>query len=206
MVPETQVRLIMRAGKLIQQLSIAALFLGCFFVLPSCENDEGDVRKAFEKKQGVEEGTNIESFMSQSGKVKAKLTAPYMLRYQAERQGDTAYIEFPRTLHVDFYDTTGKIESTVDALYAKYVEFDKKVLLRDSVKVISLKNGDRLLTKQLWWDQNAKEFYTSDTAYIYQTDKTIIAQKGLRAAQDLTRYTFLDAKGPILVPASGVPN
>lgn len=192
----------MRTGKLINVFSIAALLLGCFFVLPSCENDEKELDLYYKKKTGVEEGKQVESYLSQEGKVKAKLTSPYMLRYQA----DSPYIEFPRTLHVDFYDSLSNIESTVDAKYAKYVEFDRKVLLRDSVKVISLKNGDRLETKQLWWDQNLQEFYTSDTAYIYQTDKTIIAQKGLRAKQNLTSYTFLDAKGPILVPASGVPD
>ena len=191
----------MRTDKVIRFFSIAALLSGCFFVWPACENDPGEVENLYKKKTGVEEGKQIESYLSQGGKVKAKLTAPYMLRYQA----DSPYIEFPNTLHVDFYDSTAKIESTVDAHYAKYVEFDRKVLLRDSVRVVSLKNGDKLVTRELWWDQNAQEFYTKDTAYIYQTDKTIIAQEGLRAAQNLTKYTFYSARGPILVPASGVP-
>jgi LPS export ABC transporter protein LptC len=186
----------------IRYFSIAALLSGCFFVLPSCENDPVEVENLYKKKTGVEEGKQVESYLSQGGKVKAKLTAPYMLRYQA----DSPYIEFPRTVHVDFYnDSTAQIESTVDARYAKYVEFERKVLLRDSVRVVSLKNGDRLLTKQLWWDQNTQEFYTSDTTYIFQTDKTIVARKGLRAAQNLTRYTFYDANGPMLLPKSGIP-
>ena len=192
----------MHTAKSTYFLRIAALITGCFFVLASCENDPAELDSLFDKKIGVEVGRNVESYLSQGGHVKAKLTSPYMLRYQA----DSPYIEFPNTLHVDFFNDSAKIESTVDARYAKYVEFDRKVLLQDSVKVVSLVNGDKLVTKKLWWDQNSEEFYTGDTAYIYQTDKTVIAAKGLKARQNLTKYTFFDAYGPMLVPKSGIPD
>ena len=180
---------------------VAALLMGCFFIVTSCENDQNEVDKLFKKKIAIEEAKKVESYLSQSGKVKAKLTAPYMLRYQA----DSPYIEFPRTLHVDFYDDSTKIESTVDALYAKYIEYDHKVLLRDSVLVQSIKNGDTLRTQELWWDQDKQEFYTDKPAHVYQRDKIIFAKNGLRAAQNLTSYTFFNSSGPMLVPASGVP-
>ena len=179
----------------------AALLLGCFFVITSCENSQEEVDQLFKKKIAIEEGKTIESYLSQSGKVKAKLTAPYMLRYEA----DSAYIEFPRTLHVDFFDDSTKVESTVDARYAKYIEFDHKVLLRDSVLVISLRNGDTLRTQELWWDQDKQQFYTTKPAHVYQRDKIIFAKNGLTASQSLTSYTFYEASGPVLVPQSGIP-
>jgi len=179
----------------------AALLMGCFFVFTSCENDEAEVDKFFKKKVAVEEAKNVESYLSQAGTVKAKLTSPYMLRVQA----DSPYMEFPRTMHVDFYNDSTVIESTVDARYAKYVEFDHKVLLRDSVLVQSIKNGDTLRTQELWWDQDKKEFYTDKPAHVYQRDKIIFAKNGLRAAQDLTSYTFYSSSGPMLVPNNGIP-
>ena len=179
----------------------AALLMGCFFVFTSCENDEKEVDKFFKKQVAVEVAKNIESYLSQSGIVKAKLTSPYMLRVQA----DSPYMEFPKTMHVDFYNDSTVIESTVDSRYAKYVEFDRKVLLRDSVLVISVKNGDTLRTQELWWDQDKKEFYTDKPAHVYQRDKIIFAQNGLRAAQDLTSYTFYKSSGPMLVPQNGMP-
>jgi LPS export ABC transporter protein LptC len=175
--------------------------MGCFFVFTSCENDEAEVNSLFKKKVAVEEAKNVESYLSQSGVTKAKLTSPYMLRVQA----DSPYLEFPRTMHVDFYNDSTEIESTVDARYAKYVEFDRKVLLRDSVLVKSIKNGDTLRTQELWWDQDKKEFYTDKPAHVYQRDKIIFAKNGLRAAQDLTSYTFYSSSGPMLVPNSGIP-
>jgi len=178
-----------------------ALLMGCFFVFTSCENDEKEVDKLFQKQVAVEEAKDVESYLSQSGTVKAKLTSPYMLRVQA----DSPYMEFPRTMHVDFYNDSTVIESTVDSRYAKYVEYDHKVLLRDSVLVQSIKNGDTLRTQELWWDQDKKEFYTDKPAHVYQRDKIIFAKNGLRAAQDLTSYTFYSSSGPMLVPSNGMP-
>lgn len=182
-------------------LPIAALLTGCFFVMAACENDPDEVKKLFEKKVGVEEGDQIVSYLSQDGYVKAKLTAPYMRRYLPDKS-DSQYVEFPRTLHVDFYDSLGNTESLLDAYYGKYYENDRKVLLKDSVLVINLKNGDTLRTQKLWWDQNKSQFYTDDTAYIYQPDKVILAARGLEASQNLNNIKFFSSSGVLAVPKS----
>ncbi|THU41722.1 LPS export ABC transporter periplasmic protein LptC [Niastella caeni] len=195
----------MRSTSITYYFFAAALLLGCFFVFTSCENDQNVVDQLFQKKVAVEEAKKIESYLSQSGKVKAKLTAPYMLRVQGQSPADSPYMEFPHSLHVDFYDDSTIIESTLDARYAKYVEFDRKVLLRDSVLVVSIKNGDTLRTQELWWDQDKQEFHTNKPAHVYQRDKIIFAKDGLRASQNLTSYTFYSSSGPMLVPNSGLP-
>src|SRR5690348_1704893 len=94
---------------------IAALLMGCFFVMTACENDPDTVNALYEKKAGIEEGKKIESYLSQDGYVKAKLVAPYMLRYVSTKGQDSTFLEFPRTLHVDFFDSLGKRESYLDA-------------------------------------------------------------------------------------------
>jgi LPS export ABC transporter protein LptC len=182
--------------------TVAALLVSCFFLVTACENDEKEVNDLYNQKLSVEEGVNIESYLSQGGKTKAKLTSPYMLRYQTP---DSPYLEFPRTVHVDFYNDSLQIESTVDSRYAKYIEFAHKVLLRDSVLVKSMKNGDTLRTQELWWDQDKQQFYTDKPAHVLQRDKIIFAKDGLRAAQDLTSYTFYNSSGPMLVPQNGMP-
>jgi len=55
-------------------LKIAALTIGCFFML-ACENDVNVVKELGKKKPGIEEGKNITSYLSMGGKMKAKLTA-----------------------------------------------------------------------------------------------------------------------------------
>jgi LPS export ABC transporter protein LptC len=108
-------------------------------------------------------------------------------------------------MHVDFYDDSTKVESIVDSRYAKYVEFAHKILLRDSVVVMSFKSGDTLRTQELWWDQDKQEFYTDKPATIHQRDKTIHARNGLKAAQNLSAYTTFSNSGPLVVPESGIP-
>ncbi|RYF96669.1 MAG: LPS export ABC transporter periplasmic protein LptC [Chitinophagaceae bacterium] len=176
----------------------AALLISCFFVW-ACENDIKDVNNFTKRQTGVEEATDVTSFMSQEGIIKAKLRAPFMLRHQADtrNQADTPYVEFPRSVHVDFFDDSTKVKSTVDALYARYKEAENKVLLRDSVVVINLEKGDTLRTSELWWDQEKEQFYTDKPVRIYQIDKTIFG-KGLKAAQDFSNYEIFNITGTVL--------
>src|SRR5688500_816882 len=123
-----------------------------------------------------------------------------MLRYIV----DSPYIEFPRTLHVDFYNDTVQVESTLDARYAKYRESERTVYLRDSVRVINILKGDTLKTQELWWDQNKQEFYTDKDVEIREKTRTIFG-KGLRAAQNFSEYTIYKIYGTVLTSSSGIP-
>ncbi len=171
--------------------SLLLFITGCLFF--SCENDIRKVDELMQKKAAVDEAVSVTSFMSQGGKMKAKLTAPFMLRHQA----DSAFIEFPRSLHVDFYNDSTQIESTLDAHYAKYKEFERKVFLKDSVVVINLSKKDTLKTNELWWDQNTQLFYTEKEVRIYQPDKTIFGT-GLKAAQNFDWYDIYHITGIVL--------
>ena len=95
----------------IKNLFIQAVTIcSCLFVY-SCENDADVVNAWNEKVIMVEEAKIITSFFSQGGNRKAKLTAPVMLRYQA----DSVYVEFPKSLHVNFYNEQAQLESYLDA-------------------------------------------------------------------------------------------
>ena len=174
----------------------AALTMSCCFLL-GCENDPKMIEAWTKKKVMVEEGKNIESYLSQQGLVKAKLTAPLMLRYEA----DTIYVEFPKSLHADFYNDSTQIETWLDSKYGEYFETLNKVYLRDSVVVINIK-GDTLKTPDLWWDQNTKLFYTDKYAEYHRKDKHIYGGKGLEATQDLRTITFKYPTGTVLVSDS----
>jgi LPS export ABC transporter protein LptC len=178
-------------------LFLAAILLqGCFFIA-SCENDPKMIEDWSKKKEMVEVGKHIEAYLSQENKVKAKLTAPLMLRHEA----DTLYTEFPNSLHVDFYDDSTKIESWVDAKHGKYFENIDKVYLWDSVVVINVK-GDTLKSQDLWWDKNKQLFYTDKYAEYLRIDKQIFPGKGLEATQDFKRITFKEPTGIVHVSDS----
>jgi LPS export ABC transporter protein LptC len=180
--------------------------IGLFFlittivVLSSCENDEKKIEDWSKNVVLKEEATNVESYLSQDGKLKAKLTAPLMYRVSA----DTFYTEFPQTLHVDFYNDSTVRESWLDSRYGKYFDNLNKVYLRDSVVVINIK-GDTLKCQDLWWDQNTKLFYSDKYAEYRTRDKKIYPGKGLEAAQDFSRVTFKEVTGVLQVKEGGFP-
>ena len=160
----------------------------------ACENSDAAIDEWTKKVALKEEGKNVEAFFSQTGTLKAKLRAPLMLRSQE----DTVYTEFPKTLHVDFYDSTAKRESWLDARYGNYYENLNKVLLRDSVVVINTK-GDTLRTSELWWDQDKKKFYTNKPVAYNSPTRSIQGSEGMEATQDLNDVTFKQTTGHVLV-------
>lgn len=177
----------------------AAIFCSCLFFL-SCENDERTINAWTEKKIMVDQVKDVKSLFSQGGKLKAILKAPLMLRYQS----DTNFVEFPNTMHVDFYDSLEKRESWLDARYGKYYESFNRVLLRDSVKVINI-SGDTLTTAELWWDQAERKFYTDSVVRIATKDKRIYGGKGMEAGQDISWYTIKQPTGTVMVDNNVLP-
>ena len=181
---------------------LTALLAGCF-VLYGCENDIRELNNPKDKRAALEEGHMIESFLSQNGKVKGKLTAPLMYRYQV----DSPYLEFPKTLHIDFYNDSMVKESQLDARYGKFREWENKVFLKDSVVVINVLKGDTLRCEELWWDQNLQKFYTNKPARYSQKDKFVnYGRNGLEAKQDLSNLVFYDNSGTLPVPKDSLSN
>lgn len=179
-------------------LAITFLCVGLF--LTSCENDPKVIKELTEKVYLKEEARTVESYLSQGGKIKAKLVAPLMYRHQR----DTIMTEFPNTLHVDFYADSLEIESWLFARYGIYYDNLNKVFLRDSVIVINIE-GDTLRTPELWWDQNSGKFYTDKPARLDGKDKHITGNQGLEATQDLKIIQFKYPTGPFNVKEGSMP-
>jgi LPS export ABC transporter protein LptC len=167
-----------------------------------CENDKRVIDEWTRNVVLNEEAIGIETYFSQKGVMKAKLKAPLMIRVPVV---DSPYVEFPKSLHVDFYNDSTIIESWMDSKYGKYYENLNKVYLKDSVIVITDK-GDTLKAQDLWWDQNEKLFYTDKYAEYHGKDKLIYGGKGFEATQDLKRRTFKYPTGTIKVTDSGFPD
>ena len=177
--------------RLILLLIFAALNI---MVFNSCENSEEEINEINRKQLGIEVAKEININFTKGGKIKAILTAPLMLKEAT----DTPYIEFPNSIHVDFYNEKEQKESTLDAKYARYRENQKVVFLRDSVRVINLLKGDTLFCKELYWDRNriGNEFYTDKPVRI--RSKTIQQDgTGMDASQDFKNWHITYPRGTI---------
>lgn len=188
-------------GQSVYRFLPQSVLLAIFIFLNACGNSDKTVYEYTRRVVMTEEAKDVVSYMSQDGEIRARLTAPLMIR----TNGDTISVEFPKTLHCDFFDdSTRQKESWLDARYGIYYENLNKVYLRDSVVVISV-NGDTLRTPDLWWDQNNKLFYTDKFARYHGPDKILRGGVGMEATQDLRRITFKDATGNLKVSENGMP-
>ena len=180
-------------------IQTAFFITGCFF-MAGCENDDKVLQDWTKKVAMQEEAIQVESYLSQDGKLRAKLKAPLMIRVA----GDTISVEFPNKLHCDFYDDSTQLETWLDSKYGIYYENLNKVYLRDSVVVITVK-GDTLKSPDLWWDQSTKMFYTDKYATYHGVGKNIYGGKGMEATQDLKRIMFKETTGNLKVSENGFP-
>lgn len=177
----------------------ACLFLS--LILSACGNTDPEVNEYNRKSLGVEEIRNADINYTLGGKAKAKLLSPLMLRVQEVNP----YVEFPKSLHVDFFNENGGVDSRLDALYGKYFEQESKVFLKDSVKIINVL-GDTLYCEELWWDRNKRgaEFYTDKPVRI-RRKLQIIDGIGMDASQDFKSWHIIKPIGVINVPNSQFP-
>lgn len=159
-----------------------ALLSSCFFML-SCENNVNDVQALSARIGGIDVGKDVSIFISNDGKMTAKLMAPLMRKYLLD---SGRMVEFPNTLKVDFYKDSLHIESKLSADYANYKEEENKVFLKDNVIVYNVL-GDTLWCKEMIWDQNTNKFTTDKEVIVKQHNPIAkIYGKGFEANQDLS--------------------
>lgn len=159
-----------------------------------------EVQDLGRKKVSVEEAIGVTSYLSQNALMKAKLTAPRMLRTNA----DTQVTEFPNSLQVEFYNDSTKPESHLFAKYGRYLQYESKVYLRDSVIVYNYVTHDTLRTDELYWDQDEEKFYTDKQVQI-RTPSEKLNGSGLTADQSFSWWTLKNASGPMLIADSTLP-
>jgi LPS export ABC transporter protein LptC len=172
----------------------SAVSFCCLFI--SCENDLTSIREMQKSRLSIDEASDIVSYLSQAGKVRAKLTAPQLLRYY----DSVPRVEFEKSLHVDFYDDSLKMESYLDAKKGYYYEQQGKVTLTDSVVVIRIA-GDTLRTKELYWDQLQHKLFTRSDVEIRQKTKTIFG-KGFESDEQLRNFKIDSVRGVLMVGQS----
>lgn len=201
-----------------QWLCISFGWLLCLFFISACENSQRELDRINKKQLAVEEARDVESYLSQGGMVRARLTAPLMIRYTA----DSPRVEFPHTLHTEFFLDSQKlaeagvsardtqiVESHIYAKYGKYTEFNSKVYLRDSVVAFNALKSDTLWCDELWWDQEQKVIYT-ESRFRYKTHDGQDMygdgkNTGFRAKQDFSEYTLYRSRGQMLAPQGSIP-
>ena len=166
------------------------LLISTLLALASCENNMSTVNLITSKDDtplAVEDNAKIT--YTDSAKTKFVLTAPRIENYG----GKDPRMEFPKGIHIDFYDDSGHVNGHIDANYAKRHENSKISEADNDVRVLN-KKGENLTTEQLFWDESKHRIYTEKFVTIKTQDRVIYGT-GLTSNEDFTRYKILNPHG-----------
>lgn len=159
------------------------------FIFSACENNLEEVNSLSAKEKILEEATNVTLYISEGGQLSAKLVGPTML----SSSEDTVVTIFPNKLHVDCYDSLGKITSQISAHYGRYNQTVGLVYLKDSVVIFNTK-GDTLRSQDLWYDEIKGKIYTENDVEITDING-ITYGKGLESDAELKHRTIFNSRG-----------
>ncbi len=171
--------------------SVAVVWaMGALF---SCENNIKVVQRISALDTLAElTATDIQYIRTDSGRRQLVLTSPLLLKYG----GDKPYTEFPKGFHVNFYDTTGRVVSSINAGYG--IRWERKGLLvaRKNVVVKNLKTDEQLNTDELIWNERKHRIYSPGFVKITSPDRIIFGDS-MTANENFTRRTIYGIRGTL---------
>ncbi len=172
---------------------IFGIFLSCLLI--ACENNIEVVKNLGEIKDlPIISAKEVEILYSDSGKVKLRLIAPIINRYDnATRQ----YTEFPKGIKVEQFDTGNKVIATIEAQYAIYYEKQNLWQARNNVIAHNLIKNEQLYSEELFWDQAQGKIYSRKYSKIINEDGVFIGERGFEAKEDLSQWHMLGIKGQV---------
>ena len=172
--------------------SLLFVFLGCVFC--SCENNQEEVKRITQvNTEPLETIKGLETFYSDSGRVKVRVMAPELLK----KTHPEPVTELPKGVNIDFYDQDMKVEARLTSCYAIHHENERKWEAKNDVVVVNQK-GEQLNTELLVWDERAEKLISNEQVKI-TTREEIIYGRGFEANQDFSRYKIFNVSGRITV-------
>ena len=167
---------------------VAALLLMLF--ASAC--NQTDIKEPLIYDGPVQIGENVELHYTEDNIVKLKMIAELVHEFE---NGDR---EFPKGLYLEFYDETGKLESTLRANEAYYFKKENQWRGRGKVEVKNLEKNEQLNTEELFWKPVEEKIFTDKFVTIRQQSDVIYGQ-GLEAKQDMSDYIIKKPEGEFSV-------
>ena len=174
------------------------IWLLCLIILGglvACENDLAEVQKFIVEDQvAIEVGEEVEVIYSDSGRVQMKVIAPILFRHLDKKQPKR---EFPEGLEVYFIGEEQTVESWLKGKHAIEIENEQLTTIRDSVVLVN-KNGEKLETDHLIWDQKEGRIYTDQLVKMTTIDKKIWGY-GFEADREFKRWSIRAVQGELKI-------
>jgi LPS export ABC transporter protein LptC len=164
-------------------------------LLISCENNIEVIRNLGRIKDSpVVSANNMEILYSDSAKIKMRITAPEVHRYNLPNK---QYTEFPKGITVQQYDTLLNITALIMSDYAIYFEKTNLWEAHGNVIAKNLEKKEELNTEELFWDQDKGIIYSKKFSRITNADGVFYGDGGFEAEQDLSKWHMVGIKGKV---------
>jgi LPS export ABC transporter protein LptC len=160
----------------------------------SCQNNAKDIQAVSAPKLlPTQQGKGITMIYTDSARLKMVLKAPKMQTY--DNDVPEPFTVLSEGVMIDFFDKDQKPQTTLRANYGVHYPGQKRMEVKYNVVVVN-KDGEKLNTEHLIWDENQKKILSSAFVKI-TTAKEIIMGKGLESNQDFTQYQIKEVTGTI---------
>ena len=188
---------ILAPHKTLLSLSLAVLLVA--LIGTSCsdlsQEDSQKVNKALQDSlTSTTETWDVDMKIMEKGFKKVRLTGSYAATYNTLKTKETR-IKGP--VHIDVFDSTGAITTTVDCNRAIY-DAGKFVFEFFGNVRVNTDDNRHLESEYLKWQQGSDHISTPEFVII-TTPTDSIAGTGFEGNTDLTQYTIKDVKGSVIV-------
>ena len=173
-----------------ERMKAFLLFAAVIPLLVSC--DQSDLKEPLIYDGPLQILENVELYYTEDNMVKVKMIAAMVYEYE---NGDR---EFPKGIYLEFYDETGKLESTLRANEAYFFKKENQWRGRGKVEVKNLAKNEQLNTEELFWKPAEEKIFTDKFVTIRQQSDVIYGQ-GLEAKQDMSDYVIKKPEGEFAV-------
>ncbi|MBR5027804.1 MAG: LPS export ABC transporter periplasmic protein LptC [Bacteroidales bacterium] len=171
------------------------------FVLCSCSNDMDTIRFFEKKEMPLQTLSDAEILRSKDGIVQMRLSAPEINRYD----GENARTEYPKGVHVDFYDVNKRVKSTLSCKYAIDLDRKNQIIARNNVVIIDHQTGDTTYMETLVWDRNEKRIF-SNNPLMSVNGQRVTYGDGFVSDEKLENPRILRQRGTIEWVDEGTPD
>src|SRR3954468_6055785 len=132
--------------------SLLLIALSALCILSSCTNDLKDVMRLPKNKLSPSQvGDSVTMLYTDSAQLKIVLKANRMLMFN--KNVTEPFTVLPRGVFVTFFDEDEKVSGTLKANYGVRYDVSKKMEVKYAVQVVN-RNGQKLETEKLTWDEN----------------------------------------------------
>lgn len=179
----------------VKQGAVFAIIISAGLITVSCENEISKIKTVVSTEElPAVTAEGFEMLISDSSVIRSKLQTPLLIKHDNEKN---PFIEFPKGLKMERYDTHMNVVSSITAQYAKNFPADDRWEAKNNVVAVNAK-GDTLKTEYLVYDIQKSKIYSDQFVKIIQKDQ-VYTGIGFESNADFSSYHIKNLKGNLYV-------